>query len=765
MPDFSIDMTNGASFEASVREIARYLYRNASTTGSIKIDGRERDEIIDTGTEVIVVEATLLRKLDKAQYDLTKSIELVKKLRKTDAYSDYNFRIILVTGEEPTADQNSYVRSTKAGCPKEIISFNTLFSRLFDAKLYLRLRADHAFGSVRDPADENNFRVPASSYIPTSLSDSSGGNESDASRLADSIISGGRYVIYGDYGSGKSMTLRDIYYKVRDKFVAGKTLLCPVYINLRDHIAQTRPDEVLYRHSDQIGLQDAHRLISAWRAGYVTLFLDGFDELTPPQFASSAFNLREARRFAVEIVKNFIEQTPSSAPIFICGRESYFDTRVEARVALGYAKSAREFDLAGFSDLDIQKFLNSQNSSFPEWLPSRPLLLGYLANSGLLEDNDEISGLSPATGWDWLLDRVCEREVRQIWGVGFEAHELRRFIERLATQTRKSFDDKAIENSGLRSVFHSVFGKDAGEPANLLTMRLPGLGSVPGRLGAREFIDDDFFEAAASGDLRRFIESPFTAIGPLAGVRRSTAEFGREMATIGLDENATKVSLALQQACNDGKYSLTAGDLISVLNDNKWDYQGPRIEISDANFDRITLDGEVNFSNITLKSCAITSLEINVDSKNNMDENSIALSGCLIGQLEGAFSAGDVPSNMLTGGTVVEKYAAYTATNDAVMQSGLPDSVKVLITILRKLFMQRGTGRRYNALRRGLPPNTTKYVDPIVAQIKTLNFAQDVYLNRHPVLIPNRSRSKDALSIINGPNTSASPLIDFARKL
>lgn len=148
MPDFENDTQNAAEFEASVRHVARQLYRHAETTGSIKLDDRERDEIIDTGTELIVVEATQSRKRSKTEYDLKKSIDLVKKLRSSNRFSEYNFRIMLVTAEDPTADQAEHVKSTKAGCPKEIISFTALFSRLFDARHYIRVRGDHSFGML-----------------------------------------------------------------------------------------------------------------------------------------------------------------------------------------------------------------------------------------------------------------------------------------------------------------------------------------------------------------------------------------------------------------------------------------------------------------------------------------------------------------------------------------------------------------------------------------------------------------------------------------
>lgn len=765
VPDFENDNLNGQEFEASVRHVARQLYRHAHSTGSVNLDGRERDEIIDTGTEIIVVEATQLRKLEKIKNDLEKSINLIKKLKQSPQFLDYNFRILLVTANDPTADQNAHVKSAKSGCPKEIISFTELFSRLFDARHYIRVRGDHSFGSIRDPANEADFRVPASDYIPTSLVNQDSGVSIKAFDLVSKLTDGGRCVIYGDYGSGKSMTLRDIYLQIRNDFVSAKSIRCPIYLNLREHIAQTQPDEALYRHAEKIGFPEPHSLISAWRAGFVTLFLDGFDELTPPQFASSVSNLRQARRFAVEIVRRFIQQTPKSAPIIIAGRESYFDSREEASIALGYGVTAQVFDLAGFTDDDIKRFLKTNGNQVPAWLPTRPLLLGYLANLGQLTEQDQLLSLDPANGWDQMLQRVCEREVDQIWGVGFDASDLRLFMERLATRARKSRDGRGLEDSGLRGVFRNVFGRDTDEPANLLTGRLPGLGSIPGRAGAREFIDSDFADAAASGDLGRYIESPFSHKTPLENIAITLGELGRSMAVARVEDADSKVSLALNLSSQHTNFGVSSSDLISILIDQQFDYVGQPFSIQDANFDTIIVDPEINLSAVTLTRCIISTLQFGRSSTDKDGRNSPRFHDCVIDRLEGALSERDVPENMLTGSTSVEIYAAYAATNHAVMESALPDQVKVLLTILRKLFMQRGTGRQHGALRRGLPPGLIRYVDPIVTQIKAEGFAEDVSINRRTILIPNRSRGADALAIINGPNTSQHPLIRTIRAL
>ena len=687
------------------------------------------------------------------------------KLKKTQKFSDRNFRILLVTLDEPTADQNQVILDTKTFCPKEIISFQTLFSRLFDGRHYIRIRGDHYFGSIRNPADENDFNVPPESYISTAMSEERSGRSLGAAEVEVEGRSGRCFVIFGDYGSGKSMTLRDIYLKSRERFAKGEAIQCPVYINLREHIAQINPDEALFRHAQSIGFGDTSSMISAWRAGFITLFLDGFDELTPPQFAVSISSIKQSRRLAVELVKKFIEQTPSHASIFVAGRESYFDSRAEAKSALGYGSNAVVLDITGFSDDQIAAYLKAKSESLPNWLPTRPLLLGYLANSGLLAESGKLKGLDPSVGWDNILQSVCQREVSQIWGAGSDAIELRLFLEGLATRSRQKSDSaRGLQRSDLQSVFHSVFGRDADEPANLLTGRLPGLGAVPGQSGSREFIDADFADAAASGDLARFIESPFDNAG-LMGVKRNIGTLGLSMATNKSRANGGMLSVAFAQACRTEEMSVSAADIISMLTEGGYSYSGEGTTLQSGNLDSLSVDADIDLSLITFKECIFSKVELGRGGAAMEKKNYPRFQDCMIGILEGVISEADIPSGILNGTTTVETFSAFSATNDAVMETDLPSSVKVLLTILRKLFLQRGSGRQYSALKRGLPVSASVLVDPIAALIRSQGFAEDVSLDRRVVIIPNRSKSREAFSIINGPNTSNHPLIVDVRNV
>jgi hypothetical protein len=76
------------------------------------------------------------------------------------------------------------------------------------------------------------------------------------------------------------MTMRYLYRQLRAAHLSGSTSQFPVYINLREHFGQSDPCEVLERHARNVGFERVGHLVRAWRAGYVHLILDGFDELT-----------------------------------------------------------------------------------------------------------------------------------------------------------------------------------------------------------------------------------------------------------------------------------------------------------------------------------------------------------------------------------------------------------------------------------------------------------------------------------------------------
>lgn len=264
---------NDIEFENSVRQIARSLWSDAFYDGASNDEGRERDGKFETRDAIYIVEATTSRQRDKIREDAKKTSQLVQRLR------DVTFKNVhgwLVTKHEPTADQREAAKPFSHSI--KILGFDQFRSLLFNGHEYIRCRDKYRFGSIHD------FRfsaaVPESEYVTVDFVTIDRLSQLTFSEVFKNTHShAGRYVITGEYGSGKSMSLRALYCAMRDRYKTDHNFRCPIYLNLRDHTGQYSPVEALERHARNVGYPSSTDLVRAWRAGYVDLLLDGFDEM------------------------------------------------------------------------------------------------------------------------------------------------------------------------------------------------------------------------------------------------------------------------------------------------------------------------------------------------------------------------------------------------------------------------------------------------------------------------------------------------------
>src|SRR5262249_42139102 len=158
-----------------------------------------------------------------------------------------------------------------------------------DGRTYLGLRDNYAFGSVRDP--ETGRATTTLNYVPLDILDSVA-KLHDVHSICGELLEGKHIVLLGDYGAGKSATMREIYLQLAARFRASKSLKFPVLLNLRDHHGQIDPVEALERHARRVGFAPPESLVRAWRAGMVTLLLDGFDEIATAGWAGKTKRLK-----------------------------------------------------------------------------------------------------------------------------------------------------------------------------------------------------------------------------------------------------------------------------------------------------------------------------------------------------------------------------------------------------------------------------------------------------------------------------------------
>ena len=104
-------------------------------------------------------------------------------------------------------------------------------------------------------------------------------------------------------------------------------------------------------------------------------------------------------------------------------------------------------------------------------------------------------------------------------------------------------------------------------------------------------------------------------------------------------------------------------------------------------------------------------------------------------------------------------------TNAAIVRSELPGPVKVLLVMIKKLFLQRGSGRLESALTRGV----TDSLQPLVAPVRDLLLSQGIVYyhvtDSRTIWHGNRTHRARVLKILESPTSSNDPLLRGVEEL
>ncbi|MFE6749976.1 NACHT domain-containing protein [Kitasatospora purpeofusca] len=749
-------------FEEEVRTVARALWTSARDDGAINLDGVEHDGVYFTHDVVHCVEVTVSGRKDKAEHDGRKLSKAINRWTGTDGRIARGW---FVTLSDPNPEQTKAL----AAIDRRItpISFKRFKARLFDSYLYGQRREHMPFGSAVNPAGKG---LKLERYVPAEFEPvgEDFGNVPAPSfeKLVKRIELGERFCLVGDYGMGKSMTLREVYLRLSQSHKAGQNLRHPVHLNLRDHWGQRSPRVALTQHAEDLGYDRPEQIIAAWRAGYLDILLDGFDEIAAPGWSSDIEELRHSRRKAVELVRNFFEQTPTRASVLVVGRRSYFDSLKELGGSLFNNEPCTLLELSEFTERQMAEYLRGKQwEMLPDWLPKRPLLLGYLASQKLLgEEIKATRSLSPAEGWDWLLDQISVREARI--ETGLDGQAIRAMIERLATVARKSSSGLGpLTYAEITDGFKSIRGREPSDDQRTILHRLPGLGSQPDfEDGTRKFIDTDLASAAQARDVSSFILNPYGVdLGTARSWSGSLLQSGIEVAALqcGQFANEGSISTALSNAQRSDLDVLVA-DIARVALSLGVSVAGQAFNADEVVIPSIELfEGLGDLSGITFSRCGIEVLvldgEVPAASMPKFQD-------CFFETVIGRFSEADLPANAFSSCTFGDFLDA-AERNAEVLRSGLPEGVRVMLTVLRKLYLQRGSGRAEGALVRGMEQASRELVSGCLEIIKRENLAVPIKLNGRTVWLPSRSEQKRVNAFIAAPRGSGDSLFGAAKGL
>lgn len=693
------------------------------------------------------IEVTEVKNINKIQDDLNKLIHV----RNTNFANGYvQTECVCVTTYEPTDS----MRSAGQKINIDVVSIEDFQARFLPFDEYTTARNRAPFGSAIDPDTGEKDKTK---YVFVSFITQKGG-EITTTDLSHEVAAGKILVLTGEYGTGKSKCVEQVFGTIAGD--AWDKLKFPIAIDLRKAWGLKDRYEILRRHLQDLNLSSySEHFIKAYHSGMLILLLDGFDELGVQLWSDDSSALKAMRYDALTGVRDLIAHQKKG--VLICGRDHYFDSNDELVAALGLANS----DVAllrtkdEFSIEEIAEFLklNEKEVDIPEWLPRKPLtcefFLRVFADIGA-QLSDEIDLVQ---FWDLLINAVCERESRI--HTSFNVDTIKRILIEVASVTRSKVGNVGpLSLSEIQAAFERVVGHAPIEQASVLLQRLPGLGRTAADTEERRFVDTYLLDGLRASDMIFIIDRNDTKSASASWVNPLSENglliCGRKLYSLNLIEDAIAYIKANAKTKNQTLlFDIVASALVSGVTD--LDFGGAYIDSGHASI--------LDFSHARVSDLQVDESIIEKVNISNAAVADVRFNKNAIGTLEGISSQDAIPDWL--NGNSVELFSSI-ATTSRIRAANLMPTQKVLVTVLRKTFFQKGSGRKEEALLRGLGKlvksgDLDRIVGKLISEgllIKQRGDSGDLY-------VPVRSEARRAGKIMAELSLSKDPIWLFASEL
>jgi hypothetical protein len=180
------------------------------------------------------------------------------------------------------------------------------------------------------------------------------------------------------------------------------------------------------------------------------------------------------------------------------------------------------------------------------------------------------------------------------------------------------------------------------------------------------------------------------------------------------------------------------------------------ITIDGANLGKLSFD-EVAVRGLSLRNCVVKEVAFGAD----QITQEVSFSNCLIARVSGASNWAGLPKNSIASDCAVDEFDNM-GTNNAVLRLAIDPRLKALITVLRKLYKQRGAGRKLAAFKRGITSaEVLRYIDPVLNVLSGHQFVSVFNSVVHPV----RKQASRVEKILAAPTLSDDSIVIEVRKL
>lgn len=673
--------------EGRVRRVASYIWDAEAQPE--QINGVNIDAVLKREPDYwVCVEVSTSTTLDKLREDLAKFSSIRPFLQSQGIH----VKCVFVSASDPPPS----LKQTGEGSNVTVLSIEELERSFFDFGAYESARRLRPFGSAVNPISGEKDE---SAYVPVKYVDET--DESfTVSDIAARLLIGQKLILLGEYGTGKSRCFRELFTELARRAIGAGRF--PIAIDLRENWGTRRGHEIIRRHFDEMGLgAKADAIVKVYDQGNLIYLLDGFDEIGSQAWSDDQNKLRNIRSQSLSGVRDLLSNTKAGA--IISGRAHYFNTDEEMFAALGLKKSdalvLRCKD--EFTKDEMEQFLSriSHDLVLPTWLPKRPLICQTIANL----DEDDLDQMFQEDGgdvafWHRLIDVICEREAR-IAAV-LDPASIKNVLRHLARSTRsKPANVGPLSTTEVNKAFEAALGFQPVDESAMMLQRLPALGRLTAESSDRQFIDVYILDGLRGLDVSHTVKTPRDGCendpwsNPLQPLGQAVAASDIHVGTY---ENKSDAYIKHAKKCAAGRNKILASDIVASLADagspmGLLDYKGVRI--ADGHFTTLDFTSSEP-SNLTIIESFIEDLYLPA-----VRPVGCEIARCVITAMHRVSSAQGVPDWIKE--PTVERFET-VSTVSQIKAADLTPSQRILITMIKKTFFQKGSGRKEEALIRGL---------------------------------------------------------------
>ncbi|CAM3931949.1 NACHT domain-containing protein [Aeromonas bestiarum] len=676
---------NWKKHEQDILTISKIIF-NADAKAD-RLHGVNYDAVIKkSNDEIIIIEMTVRNDLTKVREDVIKIYSTKLKF----AAEGVIVRGYIVLDSEPTQGMLDIGADHKI----QVLSKESFISQAFKYKDYYCLRNQHPFGSAINPS---TGRPDTHQYISVNYYNETKNKSFSIDDLAKKIERGEKIVLLGDYGTGKSRCIKETFTFLSERLTSKYVLA----INLREHWGASFAEEIITGHLKRLGLSTSiDRAMQLLHSGSIVILLDGFDEVGSQLFVSNQEKRDSLRKEALKGVSDLIRICPSG--VLITGRPHFFHGNKEMLECLGLSTRSSNTNIlyceSEFNEVQAALYLQSIgiNNIPPVWFPKKPLIFQILSQ---MNQNEIVRVLSSNNGelhfWGQFLDTICQREATIVKN-SIDPDVVRLVLSNLAKTTRcGNYNLGRLTIKDVNNAYEKATGNVPDEAGNLMLSRLCTLGRVEPESPDRQFIDTYIVQLLYADSLvdditnKEFIildedwKQPLNKMGSQLLSQWIDLYDLSDDALSFIHRGTTKQNQQVIGELTSSIYNLSSHDI---------DFGGVSVE----SIIPILLLGARRVFNVTFRNCIIEEVCFN-DCK--VDQSShVTIIDSDISEAKGMASTEKLPEWIKN--TNILK-AESTSNSSRIKSSNLPASQKLFLSIIQKIFFQRGGGRKENSLYKG----------------------------------------------------------------